>query len=181
MLEQLPITSHVLSQPVKKFRIGSGEQAFYDTVNIMADIIKESAANYYVRKWAENITQGIGKNDYIALASRVAYFIFKHTRYLKDIDGMELLKTPIVSLQLLEAGDQPAMDCDDFTILSLSLLKSIGFEVAIKAGAFKSDSFNHVYGMIKIKGIWTALDLTMSYGLGWEPPAPLKVIIKEVL
>lgn len=166
--------------------IGEGDIAIRNTVKEMGRIIEESSNNYYVRKWAEKILEPLESNlDLYRVVERVFEFLVKHTKYLQDIHGMEFIKTPPLVLQELERGEVPQLDCDDYTVTSLSLLKSVGFPVAIRIIATKSDrEFDHVYGLVRIKNKWCPLDLTISQGdVGTEFPYPTRkadyLIFKE--
>lgn len=170
------ISQQVNKHPVKKINVGTGDQAIRNTLKLMKKIITESAKNYYVRRWAEKITE-LSPSDIDRIKS-IFTFLTERTRYLKDTHGNELLKIPQVSLELLEMGEIPQLDCDDYTILVLSLLKSIGYPVAVKAIAIKPDrKFKHVYGMTKVKNTWVPLDLTKpEYGFGWEYNKPTRIM-----
>jgi len=61
-------------------------------------------------------------------------------------------------------------NCDDMTSLSLSLLKSIGFNVAIKVVSFRDNKkFGHVYGLVQIGHEWVPVDCVRpDQEMGWE-------------
>jgi transglutaminase-like putative cysteine protease len=172
----LSISQQISQQPVKKVFIGYGDEAIHNTLRIMRDLIIRSSVNNYVRRWAEKIVEGATSN--IDRVRSIYDFIARHSYYLKDPSGFEFIKTPPVSLQLIEVGEKTALDCDDFTVLSLSLLKSIGFHTALKAIAIRPDKkFVHVYGLVEVeKDKWMPIDLTKpENGLGWEWPNPTRI------
>ncbi|HDK42442.1 MAG TPA: transglutaminase domain-containing protein [Candidatus Pacearchaeota archaeon] len=174
------ISDQVNRHPTKKVFIGYGDTAIFNTLNIMKDIIKKSASNYYVRRWAEKLTENY-KNK-IDKVKSIFDFIGRNTSYLSDPHKLELLKTPLVSLKELENGERPQLDCDDFTILSLSLLKSIGFPVAIKAISTNNKKrFTHVYGLVFVNKKWIPVDLTRpDYGFKWEYNKPTRITELEI-
>ena len=179
-LESLAISRHVAQHPVQRFSIGNGREAIDNTIAIMKNIIIESSINYYVRRWAEYIIETTMKDDY-ARVDEIFSFLRDKTKYAKDPDGFEFIKTPIVSLQLIESGGVPIMDCDDYTVLSLSLIKSLGIPVAIRAAAYDdSDKFEHVYGLVQINNYWYALDVTEPHGIGFEHDRLTNTIDVEV-
>ena len=172
----LSLSQQVNQQPVRKVFIGYGDNAIANTLQIMKGIIVSSSANYYIRRWAEKITQGSRTN--LEKIQSIYDFIASHSRYLKDPQGFEFIKTPPVSLQLIEIGEIANLDCDDYAVLSLSLLKSIGFHVALKAISVKPDrKFTHVYGLVEYeKNKWLPIDLVKpETGLGWEWPSPTRI------
>jgi len=174
------VSQSVVGIPVRKAYLGHGDEAIANTLKIMRDIIRASSQNYIVRRWAEKIVEGIPREDDIGRVRAIADYIRARSYYVRDSHGTELLKTPLVTLQLWDVGEKTHLDCDDFTVLSLSLLKSIGFPVAMRAAAYGSDTFRHVYGLVQIrqngKRIWIPLDLTTDYGPGWEHPAKTRTM-----
>ncbi len=164
--------------PVRKEFLGYGDDAIYNTLKIMKNIIIESSQNPYVRRWAEKIVE-TANEDELSKIRKLYDFLISKSNFLKDPYGFELIKTPTVSLSLLEIGERPQLDCDDYTVLSLSLLKSIGFQVAMRATSYREDSkFQHVYGLVFIKNYgWVPLDLTKpKMGFNWEAPQPTRSI-----
>ena len=161
--------------------LGVGEEVTPNTMNKMKDIINSSIKDFYVRRWAEKIVENAGKDDYTKV-DFIYNFLVSHVKYLKDPHHVELLKTPKVSLQLLEVGETPSLDCDCMAILSLSLIKSIGIPVALRATSYKPDGkFSHVYGLVFIKSQgWVPFDLVKFQGLGWEAPNMIRVLDMEV-
>lgn len=158
-LAQNSISSQLENVPFRKIDIGVGDAAILRTLEEMRSIIVSSSQNPYVRKWTEYVIRNVKPNDKWAEAVAVHKFVRDNTRYTNDPDGMEFLQTPLHVLQQIEANinadgkleQMPALDCDDSTMLSLSLLKSIGFSVALKAISTQPDrSFNHVYGLVEI-------------------------------
>lgn len=176
------VSQQTVGIPVKKLYLGSGDEATRNTLDLMGKIIRASSQNYYVRRWAEKIVQGVDEKDHAGRVEAVYNYIKRHSRYLKDPHGTELLKTPLVSLQLWEVGELPLLDCDDSSILALSLLKSIGFPVALRASSYKVDGrFGHVYGMVRVGQEWVPLDLVKDYGPGWEAPGATRLMDLGVL
>lgn len=180
------ISQNLKNIPILTKDIGEGDTSIRNTVIEMGKIIDESSNNYYVRKWAEKILEPLESNlNLYRVVETIYEFITEHTKYLPDIHGMEFLRTPPLILDELEREEVPQLDCDDYTLLSLSLLKSVGFPVAIRIIATKPDrEFDHVYGLVKIQSKWFPIDLTIpGGGLGVEFPSPTRkadyLIFKE--
>jgi transglutaminase-like putative cysteine protease len=171
------IFQQVENVPVKKLGVGRGDNAVFNILKIMKNIINESSINYYVRRFAEKIIEDTDPRNPFVRINSVYQYLAANTIYAKDPHGMELIKTPPVSLALLESGERPVLDCDDYTVLSLSLLKSVGFPVMIKIISTKPDKkFNHVYGLVYTGRTWMPFDATRpDFGLGWEFPNPTRV------
>lgn len=161
--------------PQSQEYIGAGDAAIYNTVSKMKDIISQSSKNPYVREWARSIVSRVAVNNKKGEAESVFAFVRDNVRYTRDPAGFEYMQTPPVMLEDIRMyqegkGDRPAGDCDDMTLLSLSLLKSIGFNVAIKVVSFHNHrKFSHVYGLVQIGHDWVPFDCVRpdSY-MGWE-------------
>ena len=163
--------------PKQEEYIGTGDTAIYNTIAKMKEIIQVSSRNPYIREWAKKIVAGVQVNDKHNEANAVFNFVRDSVRYTRDPLGFEYLQTPPVLLEdirlwMNSKGDRPVGDCDDMTMLSLSLLKSIGFEVAIKVVSFHDHKrFSHVYGLVKIGYEWISFDCVRPDGvMGWEAP-----------
>lgn len=161
--------------PQSETYIGIGDAAIFKTVDKMKQIISESSKNAFVREWAKKIVSRVTVNDKKGEASAIFNFVRDNVRYTKDPLGYEYVQTPpflLEDIRLFQAGqgDRPAGDCDDMTTLSLSLLKSIGFPVAIKVVSFApSKKFGHVYGLVQIGYNWIPFDCVRpDQDMGWE-------------
>lgn len=161
--------------PRTEENIGTGDQAIYNTVDKMKDIISQSSKNTYVREWAKEVVSRVDVNDKKGEAKAIFNFTRDNVRYTKDPLGYEYLQTPPVLLEDIRLyqegkGSRPSGDCDDMTLLSLSLLKSIGFNVAIKVVSFnKNKTFGHVYGLVQIGYDWIPFDCVRpDQSMGWE-------------
>jgi transglutaminase-like putative cysteine protease len=169
--------------PRTEENIGTGDQAIYNTVTKMKNIIRESSKNTYVREWAKKIVSRVTVNEKKEEASSIFDFVRDNVRYTKDPLGFEYLQTPPVLLEDIRLyqdgrGDRPVGDCDDMTLLSLSLLKSIGFQVAIKVVSFsESKKFGHVYGLVQIGYDWVPFDCVRpDQDMGWESKGHTRVM-----
>lgn len=169
--------------PRKEEYIGTGDTAIYNTVTKMKGIISDSSKNIYVREWAKKIVARVEVNNKKAEVEAIYNFVRDHVRYTKDPLGFEYLQTPPVLLEDIRLniegrGDRPVGDCDDMTLLSLSLLKAIGYQTAIKVVSFApSKQFGHVYGMVKLGYDWVAVDCVRpDQSFGWESKGHTRVM-----
>lgn len=169
--------------PQSEEYIGTGDQAIFNTVTKMKSIIHQSSMNPYVREWAKKIVARVAVNDRKSEAQVVFNFVRDNVRYTRDPMGFEYIQTPPAVLEDIRLyqtgkGDRPAGDCDDMTLLSLSLLKSIGFPVAIKVVSFHPNhKFSHVYGLTKIGSEWVTVDCVRpDKDLGWESQGHTRVM-----
>jgi transglutaminase-like putative cysteine protease len=161
--------------PRTEENIGTGDGAIYRTVNKMKQIISDSSKNPYVREWVKEVVSRVEVNNKRGEAQAIYNFVRDNVRYTKDPLGFEYLQTPPALLEDIRLyqvgkGERPVGDCDDMTILSLSLLKAIGFETAIKVVSFApSGKFGHVYGLVRIGYDWIPFDCVRpDQDMGWE-------------
>ena len=175
--------AQVMGIPRSEEYIGTGDQAIYRTVDKMKQIITDSSKNTYVRVWAKKIVSRVQVNQKKAEASAIFDFVRDHIRYTKDPLGFEYIQTPPVLLEDIRLytegrGDRPVGDCDDMTVLSLSLLKAIGFNVAIKVVSFTpSKKFGHVYGLVQVGYDWVPFDCVRpDQDMGWESKGHTRVM-----
>ena len=171
-----------MNHPVRIESLGFGAVVTSNTMEKMRQIILASIRNYQVRLWAEKLID-FAPDDF-SKVENIYNFIINNCRYVQDPVGLELLKTPPVSLQAIEVGGQPALDCDDATILIGSLVMSIGIPFALRAVSFNDDEFSHVYGLAYIKDQgWIATDFVVGKKggyLGDEPTGITKIKDMEV-
>lgn len=163
--------------------IGTGDTAIYNTVAKMKEIITNSSKNPYIREWAGKIISGVEVNNKKSEVAAIFNFVRDNVRYTKDPLGFEYIQTPPVLLESIRQymdgkGERPAGDCDDMTTLSLSLLKSIGFPVAIKVVSFHNHKkFSHVYGLVQIGYDWIPFDCVRpDKQLGWESKGHTRIM-----
>lgn len=165
-----------LHAPVSEEFIGHGDQAIYTTVNRMRGIINSSAANPYVRRWAQKALESVMVQDKWGEAQALHDFVRDNIRYTNDPRGIEFVQTPPILLEGIRyyldgrQSDRPIGDCDDMTTLALSLMKSVGFDTAIKVVSFDPEGrYSHVYGLVRVNGDWYATDTVRpDRHLGWE-------------
>lgn len=174
----------ILDAPVTYEELGVGVIAVpRRTAAKMRGIILESAKNLYVRKWAEKMVADVMDRDEWGEANAIFNFIQSHTRYAHDPRGTEFIQTPPYILKHVELGIKPSLDCDDYAVLSLSLLRSLGYQTLIRVTGYNkiNKRFTHVYGMVRVDGKWTAFDpVRKDQSLGWEAPNKCRVMDVEV-
>ena len=175
--------AQVMGIPRTEEYIGSGDTAIYNTVTKMKSIIVQSSKNPLIREWAGHVISRVEVNDKRNEARAVFNFVRDNVRYTRDPLGFEYIQTPPVLLEsigqyLKGQGDRPSGDCDDMTVLSLSLLKSVGFPVAIKVVSFKDNKkFSHVYGLVQVNSEWISVDCVRpDQELGWESRGHTRVM-----
>lgn len=163
----------ILNAPVRYESLGFGRVGVPQrTASRMRSLILESSKNLYVRKWAERMVQDVVDRDEWGEGNAIFTFLQSHTRYAHDPRGVELIQTPPYVLRHFELGLVPSLDCDDYTVLSLSLLRSLGYSTLIRVAGYREDGkFSHVYGVVKLNGEFVVFDpVRKDVEMGWEAP-----------
>jgi transglutaminase-like putative cysteine protease len=145
--------------------IPNGAQGVRATLREMSRIVKAYKSNPQIRELAVNLTANLPPKNWRAEVNAIFCFVRDYIRYVKDIQGVETLHTPD-NLLRLRSGD-----CDDKSILSATLLASIGHPTRFIACGFLGDgSYSHVFTQTKIAGKWVTLECTMGeWPLGKTP------------
>lgn len=165
----------------KETDIGRGDEAIEQTVHKMARIIDSSAKNPLVREWARCILDGVFVNRKMDEAIAIHNFVRDNVRYTRDPSAWEYIQTPPIILAGIKEfidrkAPKPIGDCDDMTVLTLSLMKSIGFPVMVKTVGY-GPRFSHVYGMVFINGKWVVSDTVRpDKYIGWEAPGAVRIM-----
>lgn len=158
--------------PVEYKFLGFGEDVSYNTMSEMKRIIKESSKNWIVIQTARNIVQNENPKDRIGEVTAIYNWVRNKTRYIMDPAGTEHLQTPLVAIDMIRQGQVFQGDCDDLTILVLSLLKAIGYNVKMIAAAYSpKKNLTHIYGAVYLINKWVIVEpIKLNVPLGWEAP-----------
>lgn len=161
--------------PTQRHFLGFSNKAISaNTSYKIAELIKKSSENPYIRHWAELITESVKDRDEVGEIKSIFSFLQDKTRYVRDPLGVEYIQTPPYILGRIELGTKPGLDCDDYTTLGLSLLRSLGYPTMIRlAGYGPSKDFSHVYGLVfsPKEDKWIVFDpIRKEKTLGWEAP-----------
>ena len=164
----------ILGAPVRYESLGFGRVGIPKrTAERMREMIHEAGQNLYVRKWAEKVVADIVDRDEDGEANAIFRFLQTKTRYAHDPRGTEFIQTPPYILKHIELGLRPSLDCDDYTVIGLSMLRSLGYQTLIRVTGYRPDGkFSHVYGMVRVDGNWIAFDpVRKNVPMGWEAPS----------
>jgi hypothetical protein len=168
--------------PVKIVRTNKGEAGIADTLKLMRELANDGAHSWEVRYSAAQIVGNAPERDQYAEAKAIFDFTQHYNTYRHDPDRIELLHDPRVTLALIREDGAAANDCDDYTILAASMLKTIGYRVKLRAVALKpSTQFSHVYLLVNVYGRWVPFDaIRKDVKFGWESPRVGRTMDLEV-
>jgi len=155
------------------YGIPSGVRGIQATLDAMSTIVRSYKLNPDIRRTAIDVIRAWPEKDYPAEAQALQTFVRDTVRYTQDIDGVETLQTPDVTLHY-HAGD-----CDDKSILLASLLASVGHRTRFVALGFERAVYCHVLVECNIGGVWLPLETTERVEAGWTPPDMPYRLIKE--
>ncbi len=167
-----------MTYPVTYSGLGAGDMVSYNILVHMASVVRQSAINFKIIQWARAIVQGCAWKDATCEIGSIYTYVQGHSRYVHDPYGEELVVTPPAALDMISRGEVFNGDCDDLTVLSLSLLRAIGYNVRIRAVSYTDDKvLRHVYGLVEYQpGLWMAIDEINPGGYpGWEKPGATKI------
>jgi transglutaminase-like putative cysteine protease len=134
------------------------------TLKAMARYVKEYKKNPTINLLALDLTRGLPSYDYLGEVTRLQNFVRDEIRYVQDVDGVETLRTPLVTL------DYQAGDCDDKATLLCSLLATIGHACQFIAIGFEDNVFSHVMAAARLGTRCIPCEtIVAGVGPGWFP------------
>ena len=143
--------------------IPSGPAGIAETLRVMRRLAREGKTDIQVRTIAARTVQGCDQKDFACEVASVHAFVRDEIRYLLDVDGVETVQAPRVTLQM-RAGD-----CDDKSTLLAAMLLAIGHPCRFVAIGFQPQIYEHVYVETKIGERWIPLETTEPVEVGWQP------------
>lgn len=146
------------------YGIEDGARGTRQTLRLMARIVREFKSHPLIRNTARELVQSLPGQDYRGEAETLLRFVQTDIRYLQDINGIETIHSPDVTLEYRSG------DCDDSATLFASLLESIGHPTRFIAVGFNApNQFEHVFVETRIGAQWLAGETTIpGAALGWS-------------
>jgi hypothetical protein len=111
--------------------------------------------------------------DWLGELGTLHAFVRDYVRYVRDVEGVETLQTPVQTLAVLSG------DCDDKAMLLNALAASIGFETRFAAIGVRGGDFSHVMAQGRLGDTYCNMETILTdpiVGLGWEPPDATQVM-----
>jgi hypothetical protein len=174
---------------VQRFAIPGGLGGVRRTLRLMVDVSSTFKTDIHVRTLAVCLVGGrvvtltngeqvryplCRPKDYLGELRTIHAFVRDHIRYVRDVESVETLQTPIQTLNVL------AGDCDDKSILFSSLAGAIGFPTRFAAIGVRGGDFSHVMAQAAVDGDQFVNAETIltdpPVELGWEPPDATSVM-----
>jgi len=161
--------------PSQIIRIPDGPDGVTATLTIMRDMVRAFKTNILIRSTALQIVQGCPQKGFTCEVNALFEFVRDSISYRMDVNGVETLQTPDITLQNLQSGD-----CDDKVTLLCALLESIGHPTKMIAIGLEPGIYCHVYAATRVGNAWVPMDPTEPVELGWQPD-PSRVVEQKTI
>lgn len=152
-------------------KIPSGVQGIRATLLKMRLLTREGKKSLPIRMKAVDIVKNLREKDNMGEVKAVHAWVRDNIRYIKDVNGVELLHTPEKMLEIRQG------DCDDKSMLLAALCESIGYPTRFVAISVTPSKYCHVFAEVKLGSNWLGAETTENVQLGWQPKAYEKLII----
>lgn len=122
-----------------------GEQGIVDTLSHMRRLVNNAFTQPSIRRLAVRAMGHCQPTDKRCQAASILAFVQRSMSFIRDPLGVEALHDPVMISLEIERGGRPFGDCDDFSMLIASMLKSVGLPATLKAVGFNGGNLSHVY------------------------------------
>lgn len=155
-------------------QLSGGFDSGVETTAIIKKIANEYKLNPMIRVLATRIVSNVESQDYLEEMKTMFEWVRDNIRYVRDIESVETLQTPDVTLPR-DYSPQLGIgcgDCDDHVLLLATLLKCIGFrDLYARIVTFRATEreWKHIYLIGKVQGQIYSMDAIMKEKpFGWE-------------
>jgi hypothetical protein len=175
---------------VRRFSIPGGLGGVQRTLRLMVNVTSTFKTDLHVRTLAVHLVKGrvvtladghqaryaqCRPKDYMQEMRTLHAFVRDHISYVRDVEGVETLQTPVQTLNVL------AGDCDDKAMLFAALAGAIGFPTRFAAIGVRDQPFSHVMAQAldERSGDYVNAETILTdppVELGWEPPDATSVM-----
>jgi hypothetical protein len=153
-----------------------------DTVNAARKLIQDSVRSQLVRITSEDILRGVAERDWQSELKTIFRWVQINSRYMQDIAGVEMIKTPERQIKEIMSREVVSGDCDDLTVLLGALFVNAGYFVRlviIRSPWNRDNSYNHIFLQAQIPGTdsWVTADpIVKDKPMGWEAESVAKKV-----
>lgn len=134
--------------PVSQGKLPDGKKGNLRTIKVMKKVAHERKGHPLVRNLALNIlkSENVESNQFLDESRVIGEFVQEHVRYVRDTFGIEQLHDPVLMIKNIQKGTAQG-DCDDMSLLIVTLLLSIGHYPKFRAVRYGSffGPYNHIY------------------------------------
>ena len=148
---------------ITRLSIPTGEAGIRATLRVMCDLANDDQVGKggaAVLLKAREISAPYLQKDYFREARACSNWVRDEIRYIRDPVGIELVQTPIKTLEI------GCGDCDDKSTLLAALLMSIGHPCRFIAIGTVPRKFSHVFVQTQIRNHWINAETTEPWEFG---------------
>lgn len=128
--------------------ISDGLGGNIQTIDFMKKIARDRSGDPVIRKLALNILaqSGVKSHHFVDEALAIGDYVKRKVRYVRDPNNIEYLQDPVDMIKQIQNNTAQG-DCDDMSLLTATLLLSVGHEPFFRAVRYKSamGNYNHIY------------------------------------
>ena len=146
--------------------IPSGKAGTVVTLKLMRGLVRRYKTAASIRTLSQILTRNLPDKNYTREADVIFKFVRDKVRYVRDVNGVETIQTPIQTIKLGSG------DCDDKSLLVATMLESIGHPTRFIAVGLNGGGFSHVFAETKIgnnNDRWVSLETTQVVPMGMKP------------
>lgn len=155
--------------------LANGVAGVQQTLRVMRQLVNRCKTNVKIRQAATNTIFLTPEKDEYSEAEAIFNFVRDRIRYVKDVNDIETLSTPMMTLE------GRLGDCDDQTVLLASMLESVGYPTRfIVEGYTTPGEYEHVYMQALVFGQFISMDPTEQKYMGWSPPDPVSQLVEMI-
>ena len=151
--------------------IPDGVAGIKATLSEMRKLVRQYKKNPSVRELTLRLVRRKEPKHWMGEIKAVHNFVRDKIRYVRDINGVETIQTPVQTLRLGQG------DCDDQSILSAAMLESIGHPTRFVAISKHPGIYSHVFAETRLGDRWVSIECTEPVDVGWRPSGVLKSLI----
>lgn len=150
--------------------IPAGAAGTRATLSMMERLVQQGIRDPGVVLYAQNVVRNSPEYGQSAEASAILEDVRRTMRYTLDPLGVETVKDPSFILQEIQRKGRAAMDCDDASVWTSTLLRAIGIPTRFKVIKDDPREFTHVFLQAWMDDGWVNVDpIARSMGLGIAP------------
>lgn len=133
-----------------------------ETLRAMAGVIDSEYIDPDLIDLATTLATQAAEKDDAGIAGQILAWLRDYTVFVKDPDGVELLRAPLVMLGTIDARGVAAGDCDDIAMLGAAMCLAVGLPVELWAEGYDPDprapALAHVFAVVNTPAGFLALD-----------------------
>jgi len=150
-------------------KLDAGPLGNYETLDVMADLIRRDDGDAAIIDWANRITDGIKGHNHYAILKAIFDYCRARILYRRNPLGFQRVQDARRTIALGYGA------CSDKTVLLGTLLGALGYKVRLAIISYVPPSFQHVFLQVYIIDKWVSLDPTPEEAIiGWESKGYVK-------